>query len=28
VLAKKNALGGTSPQRVREAAQQALEALR
>jgi argininosuccinate lyase len=28
VLAKKNALGGTSPQRVHEAAQQALEALR
>jgi len=28
VLAKKNALGGTSPQRVREAAQQALETLR
>ena len=28
VLAKKSALGGTSPQRVREAAQQALESLR
>ena len=28
VLAKKNALGGTSPERVREAAQKALEALR